>query len=345
VVEFDAVYFDGRSSARRPVHVQGDEQRLVISGADVSAVVPRAEARWQPPVTGKRHAVRLPSGAQLQTEDGEALARLFPGEARTEGWLRTLESRWTYALASVAVIALFAAWTLVYGVPLAARHIAEYLPPGIEKEVGRQTLAALDQFCSKSALSQGRQDQIRERLATLTLGLASAARYTLEFRSCGMQIGPNAFALPGATLVVTDDLVTLAQNDGELSSVLAHEVGHVLYKHSMRQGLQAAGVAALVTALAGDAVTITGLAVAIPTVLLETGYSRQFEEEADDFAFRRMKEVGLSPRYFADMMKRLEEHEQRSQGTKVKGEDSLNDYLSTHPPTQKRIERALAAGR
>jgi Zn-dependent protease with chaperone function len=345
VVEFEAIYFDGRSSAKRPVRVQGDDRRLVITGADANVVVPRDETEWQPPVSGTRHVVNLRGGAQLQTEDGEALARLYPDGLRVEAWVRKLESRWTYAIASVAVIALFAAWTLVYGVPIAAKHIARYMPPAIEKELGNQTLAALGQFCSASALSQGRQERVRERLATLTSGLAAPIPYTLEFRSCGMRVGPNAFALPGSTLVVTDDLVTMAQNDDELSSVLAHEVGHVLHQHSMRQALQAAGVAALVTALAGDAVSITGLAVAIPTVLLETGYSRQFEEEADDFALQRMRLVGISPRHFAEMMKRLEAHEQSRAGPKRRGDSSVNDYLSTHPATARRIERALAAGR
>lgn len=345
MVEFDAIYFDGRSSARKPVRVQGDGNRLAISGADVNVVVPRSEARWEPPVTGKRHAVRLPSGALLQTEDADALARLFPEGLGAEGWLRKLESRWTYAAASVAVIALITAWTIVYGVPIAARHIAEYLPPAIETELGEQTLAGIGQYCGKSALSQRRQDEVRESFARLTSGLPTPLPYRLEFRSCGMRIGPNAFALPGSIVVVTDDLVTMAQNEGELSSVLAHEVGHVLHRHTMRQALQATGVAALVTALAGDAVSITGLAVALPTVLLETGYSRQFEEEADDFAFRRMKEVGLSPRHFADMMKRLEDHEQRTLRTKAAGGGDTIDFLSTHPATRARIARALAADR
>jgi predicted Zn-dependent protease len=343
VVEFDAVYFDGHSSARHKVHARGDAQRLALSGDGVDIVVSLADARWEPPVSaGKRHALRLASGAQLQTEDGAALAALLPGAPKAHGMLQKLERRWSYALGAFAVIALFATLAIVYGVPIAAKHVAYALPPEMEGEIGSETLAAIDKMCAKSALSDARQQEIRERLAKLTAGIEGT--YRIEFRSCGIDIGPNAFALPGAIIVVTDDIVTLAQTPGELSSVLSHEVGHVLHRHSTRQALQAAGVAALVTALAGDAVSITGLAAAVPTVLLESGYSRQFEEEADDFAFRRMKEVGLSPRDFARMMSRLEDVEaRRHAASKAKGETRVLDYLSTHPATRKRIERALAA--
>ena len=112
--------------------------------------------------------------------------------------------------------------------------------------------------------------------------------------------------------------------------------------------LQATGLTALVTALAGDAVTITSLAATLPTVFLQTSYSRDFEEEADDFAFKRLKEVGVSPRYFADVMKLFEQHRekksgvQKSESSAGKGE-RVPDYLSTHPATAKRIARALAS--
>jgi Zn-dependent protease with chaperone function len=345
VIEFDATYFDGRTSARRAVRVRADGDRLHVSGSDLEATIPLAEIRSTPPITGTRYVLHLPSGAQLHTDDAPAVAALLPAALHAESWLRKLESRWTYTAAAVGVIALFSALVILYGVPFAAKHVAERLPAGLETELEGQTLAAIDRVCSPSALSPSRQNALRLLLKALAEGLPAAASYRLELRSCGTRFGPNAFALPGTTIVVTDELVTLAQNDAQLSAVLAHEVGHVLHRHSTRMALQAAGLAALVTALAGDAVSITGLAVAIPTVLLETGYSRKFEEEADAFAFRRMKEVGLSPRAFADMMKLLENHEQRARGARGKGESDMIDYLSTHPATQRRIERALAADR
>ena len=88
--------------------------------------------------------------------------------------------------------------------------------------------------------------------------------------------------------------------------MLAHEIGHVRGRHAMRLVLQSSGVAVLLTALAGDAVGVTFLAVALPTMLLQSGYSRQFEAEADDYAFAHMKRHGVSPQAFADVMRRLE---------------------------------------
>jgi predicted Zn-dependent protease len=88
---------------------------------------------------------------------------------------------------------------------------------------------------------------------------------------------------------------------------------------------------------AGDAASITSLAVTLPTVLLQSGYSREFEAEADAFAVQRMHQLGLSPRAFADMLELIDRNHVRAD----KGEKQ--DYFSTHPITAARIERALAA--
>jgi predicted Zn-dependent protease len=136
---------------------------------------------------------------------------------------------------------------------------------------------------------------------------------------------------------MTDDLVRLAQNDDQIAAVLAHEIGHLRARHGVRTALQGAGVLALVTTLAGDASSITSLAVALPSVLLQTGYSRKFEDEADAFALQRMRQAGISPRAFADMLTLLE----RSHPPAASGK--AQDYFSTHPVTAARIERALAA--
>jgi predicted Zn-dependent protease len=157
-------------------------------------------------------------------------------------------------------------------------------------------------------------------------------------RAC-RRIGPNAFGLPGGTIVVTDALAQLAQNSAQVSAVLAHEVGHVRERQVLRQMLQAAGVATLISALGGNSSAVTGLAVAVPALLLESGYSREFEDEADSYALQRLKEIGVAPNEFAEILKRLLEFENNN-GGKAQRKHSL-DYVSTHPVTAPRIERAL----
>jgi ubiquinone/menaquinone biosynthesis C-methylase UbiE len=142
----------------------------------------------------------------------------------------------------------------------------------------------------------------------------------------------------GGTLVVTDAMVKLAQNDEQLLAVLAHEVGHVRHRHGLRLALQSLGVGALIAALAGDAASVSALAVAVPSVLLQSGYSRAFEEEADSYAFTRLKQIGVAPRHFADIMRRLEASHRRVAGN----EQHVLDYLSSHPNTESRIARALS---
>jgi predicted Zn-dependent protease len=105
----------------------------------------------------------------------------------------------------------------------------------------------------------------------------------------------------------------------------------------LRISLQAAGLAALAAALFGDATSITSLATTLPVALLQNGYSRELESEADDYAFQRLREVGLSPKAFADIMLLLEKARQKTSGGESK------DYFSTHPATAKRIQRALSA--
>ena len=139
---------------------------------------------------------------------------------------------------------------------------------------------------------------------------------------------------------MTDALVKLAGHDDQLSAVLAHEIGHVRHRHGLRLGLQAAGLAALTAVVLGDIASVANLAVALPTAILQSGYTRAFETEADDYAFQRLKEVGISPQAFADMMRVFQK---QREGRPPRGEAA--DYFSTHPATQSRIERAERAAR
>jgi len=337
VIEFEAAYYDGRTSARRPVRVRGYALAIQIVGEGLRLDVPLGKVRVDPPIGGTRRALHLPDGAQLQTDDHRAVEALFPRAHALEGWIHRLERRWLYALAAIALVAAFAWWSVGYGLPLAAKIAAGFVPVAWDAKLGERTLDFFEgRLCRPSALDAARQQALQRRFARLTAGLADGYAYRLLPRNC-RGVGANAFALPGGAVVITDALVKVARNDDQISAVLAHEIGHVRHRHGLRMSLQAAGLAALAAALFGDATSITSLATTLPVALLQSGYSRELEAEADDYAFQRLREVGLSPKAFAEIMLLLEkDHKKRSGG------DS-KDYFSTHPATAKRIERALTA--
>ncbi|HKW80192.1 MAG TPA: M48 family metalloprotease [Casimicrobiaceae bacterium] len=74
---------------------------------------------------------------------------------------------------------------------------------------------------------------------------------------------------------------------------------------------------------------------ALPSVLLRARYSRQFESEADDYAFALLKRRDFSPRIFADVLRRLQNN---PPGMPDRG--TILRYLGTHPATEERIRRA-----
>ncbi len=336
MVEFDALYYDGRSSASRRVRAQGFTSELRIVGDGIDERVPLKAVTVEPPIGNTARILRLPGGAQLRTTDDAAVQTLFAGSAGMESRIHALERRWPYAIAALVLVAVASWWAVVYGVPIAAEYAAAAVPPRVEAMLGERTLQVLETTgCAPSTVDAARQQALRRRLDALTAGLGDAHVYRLELRACP-GIGANAFALPGGTIVVTDQLVRLAQNDDQIAAVVAHEVGHVRERHGLRMALQGAGIVALVSTLAGDASSISSLAVALPSVLLQTGYSRAFEDQADAFALQRMRQAGISPRAFADMLGLLEQNH-------APGRARAQDYFSTHPVTAARIERALAA--
>ena len=144
--------------------------------------------------------------------------------------------------------------------------------------------------------------------------------------------GANAFALPSGIIVVTDELVELAQDDDEILAVMAHELGHVHHRHIMRTIIQNSATALIIAILIGDLSSIAGLSATIPTVLMEAHYSREFELEADSFAVHRLSEMGKNPAALGRILQRLTEDHESDEGS------TLWRYLSTHPATQERVK-------
>ncbi len=298
---------DGATAAERPVVVERDGEDLVITGEDKVLRVTLAAVVADARLPGVPRMLALPDGARIETGDHAGVALLFPPKSRIDAAAFWLESRWAAALGTIPVIAGLTWLFVAIVLPLGAGPVAQMISPRIENAIGRQSLAALDRVALNPS----------------------------AFRSGAL--GPNALALPGGIIIVTDDMVHLAPNEDELLAVLAHEIGHVQGRHALRLILQDSGVVVLIAALAGDAVSMSVLAAALPTALLQSHYSRQFEEEADEYAFAHLRRHGYSPQLFADMMRRLQQADRRPAG-----EGGVLRYFSTHPLTEERIQRAEA---
>jgi predicted Zn-dependent protease len=205
-----------------------------------------------------------------------------------------------------------------------------------ELAIGSQALGWFEEqnWIAPTALEAGQKEDIQEGFNHLTADLPYPGFYRLEFRSSKV-FGPNAFALPGGIIVLTDELVALSETNEEVLAVLAHELGHVDLRHTMRSVLQNSIVAATVATITADAATLSVAVAGLPMVLAQTQYSRQFETASDDYAFRLLKRKGYSPAAFATIMEKLDEKRgDRSSGF---------SYFSTHPLTDERVQAARKA--
>jgi len=116
-------------------------------------------------------------------------------------------------------------------------------------------------------------------------------------------IGPNAFALPGGPIILTDQLYQRVDGDRDiLVGVLGHELGHLRHRHGMRMLVQASALSAAAGALYGDFSTLFSQ---IPVLLGQASYSREFEHQADVESVRLMLADGISPAVMAHFFVKL----------------------------------------
>jgi predicted Zn-dependent protease len=337
MTEFGGTLYDGLTTARVAVRVTARGHDIVVDdGASPPRAIARGDVAVDTPVPGVPRMIRLPGGEAIETPDHAAVAQIWPSPSAIARIAHTLESQWSSALASLGVTAALAWLVVAYVLPFAAEPVSHMVSANVDRAMGEQVLDSLDRTIMRpSELGEERQLDLLDKFTTYIATEPSASSYRLELRRAGT---PNALALPGGIVIVTDEMVDAVASDEELYAVIAHELGHQHRRHALRLVLQNSGVAVLMTALAGDAVGVTVLAAAMPTVLVQTSYSRRFETEADDYAFESLKRHGISPGTFADLMRRLrKQHEAHGR------EESLIRYLSTHPATDERIRRAEQA--
>lgn len=328
----DATYYDGKSSAGRPVRLEFDAAgNLAIDGLERPLRFGAAELRISDRVGDVPRSIGLPDGAQCETAANDAIDGVLAGRRKAAHGrlLHRLESRWPTIVALLALTAALLWGFVKYGVPELARQAAFALPPGAERALARGAMEALDQRVFRaSKLEPARQDELRMRFDDMVRGMDGRLALRLELRASPV-LGPNAIALPDGTIVVTDELVRLAQRDEELLAVLAHEIGHVAHRHGLRRVLQSSAVALVVVFATGDVMSSAALAASVPAMLIEARFSREFETEADLYAREFLRLRGVSPQHAVAILRRL--------GAQRGGAGEKFNYLSSHPGIEERV--------
>ena len=343
--------YDAKSSAHWPsqltVHAGG---LLQLHWAEGKADYPLDAVEVTSRLGNTPRYFTLPDGRKFETRDNDTVDALLREHSKQDlhGWqslLHKFESRMHYVVLSLFVVIAFSWGMLKYGLPAGAEGIAYALPQNIMQSATDTTLELLDEhYLEPSELDEAVQQRLAARFDVMSRDVEQGFNYRLLFRKGGKMLGANALALPSGTIVMTDELVAIANNDDELVSVLAHELGHVVHRHSLRQVLQNSALSLAITYTTGD---VSSLVVALPVLFVQLGYSRSFEHEADQFAYDFLQRNRIPTQHFATILEGLEaahsERREKHEKAKQEGEGrrvaDIFEYLSTHPPTEERVKR------
>ena len=281
MIEIAASFYDGKTSQRQEVRISFHPSGLLrITGLERDLVHSMSEVRISPRIGNTPRSIYLPGDAKCETLDNDTIDAVlgFHGRSGWQQFVHKLESKLGWVLAAL-VITIVGAWGLVqFGIPALAKSAAFALPESVDAALGQDGLKVLDQLVfSPSDVEEDLQGQFLAIFGAMTQGLTDVRDMRLEFRKSDL-IGPNALALPSGVIVVTDELVLLAEHEEELIAVLAHEIGHVMNRHTLRRLLQNSAAALVIASLTGDVTSLTALSAGMPTLLLETKYSRAFEQ-------------------------------------------------------------------
>ena len=231
-------------------------------------------------------------------------------------------------LAGLAIVSLIA--VVIFGIPAVATRITPLVPLSWEAKLGELIEPQVAEIFKMKPLNSF--------VCSTPEGDAAIAKMAKVIRGgAGLPFEPrikvirhkmkNAFALPGGTIYLMQGLIKASNSADAVAGVLAHEMGHVKSRDSIRKIAESSSRSFVLSLLLGD---VTGSTVVIfaGEALLGAAYSRDIERNADNFAIERLKEAQVSP---IPMTKLFETMDKRS-------DKSKRNLFSSHPLTRDRIK-------
>lgn len=300
---------------------QPEQVTVRVEGQRLEIVRPSGEVvHWA--VTGVKRGDTGVAGMGIRLEyEGKLLIVRDESIAGALGWQRDRHPAFGIAgLIGMGVLILlllvYAVWQ--WGLPLLGQSLSWQVPVRWEQELGR---SVVEQYRGRAVVCP----EMQKATEAIVRKLAPPSDY--EF---GVQVVDdpqvNALAAPGGHLVVFRGLIERTSSPEELSAVLAHEITHVVNRHTTQAIFRSAALWAILAVVTGDP---TGLATQVAGSLGQLHFQRQHEEDADEGARELLTRARIRPQAMADVFRKLDE----KNGVELV-------YLSTHPLLAGRIERA-----
>ena len=334
-------FFYPASARHVPALASAQEGRILRIADEGGAVLAQAPARAVQVTARLARLTRrfdLPDGSRFETDSNDGADALLRAlrKWRRGRFTDRLERAWPVVGLSLLVTLLAGAYFVMQLLPMAAEWLAVRTLPSVAHTMSEQTLLALDRLAFTATTLKPADQAKATRLFMRTAAHArgGVGAYRLVFRGGG-RIGPNALALPDGTIVMTDQLWAFVKNDAEIEGVFAHEMSHVDHAHQLQRVYEATLVPAALAIFTGDMSQISQISAVLPGIIVESAYSRSFEQQADDDAAATLRAMGEKPSHMGDLLVRIEQ--------KLCGKKGCPpSWIGDHPDTVARAARLRA---
>jgi beta-barrel assembly-enhancing protease len=340
MADISAIYFDGESARDRAVVLRRVGDMLEFSGPDATLTQWSIKGLHPIDTPAEGQPFRLSHdekpGARLVLRDKAFIDELLAANHFLKGGYGWNHIRqvlgWT--VGGIAVLAALGYLTLSF----LPQQVAKIMPESWRTRMGQQIISDL--------VSGARRCDAKPGLEATSAMVQALAEGQPDIPSISVEVYDipimNAFAVPGGRIIITRELLRAADNADEVTGVLAHEIGHVNYRHPEAQLVRIAGLQVLVSTMTGTnggnmSSNAAGLA-----ALLE--YSREAETEADAYARDTLVKSKIDPmgfKTFFEKVLKMEKGDTPSVANKSSDTSvftKLGKAFSTHPGTEDRIK-------
>ncbi len=307
-------WYDGKTSQKCIAHLHVDAMgTVVIRDAESQTVLLSID--YLSLIVSSRLAntpryVKAKDGGVFETLDNTAIDALQKSwqPSFMAGLVHTLESHLAAVFMAVALIGVFIWGMAQFGIPASANVISKALPANVLSMLSKETMLVLDKtHFTPSEMTETEQENLQNQFETV-LTEYTHLDLKVEFRHGGESVGANAFALPDGTIIFTDEIVELAENNDQLITILAHEIGHVAERHSLRSMIESSALGIGFLMLVGDVSTAGEMLLGLPVLLKTLAYSRAHETEADVFSGEYLDRHDISREAFVAIMRSLQKN-------------------------------------